>query len=148
MYMELSMIAGAKPTQPITWKKLVVGRLPGKPAEVSDTAAIVETLSKEKLLEAAQIYFDALTKAMKTVVDKFKSEGKDLKNMKVAQELQFQFASVANDAGESALQEIGVTLDSFQNSIQTFASDPIVGKSLQMLQMKQQQDLYEMGVTM
>jgi hypothetical protein len=57
-----------------------------------------------------------------------------------------QFASVVNDKGEEALQGVGVTLAQFKSSVEANASNPTVGRSLAMMQMKQQQTLVSMGV--
>jgi len=106
----------------------------------------VETLTKEKLLEAAEVYFDALTKAMCTVVEKFKEKGSNLHDRAVVQQIQMQFASAANDAGEKALENIGITQDTFKKSVEKHASDPEVGRKLATLQMKQQKELIAMGL--
>merc|ERR1712087_20905 len=105
-----------------------------------------EILTKEKLLKAAEVYFNALTKAMAGVVESFKEKGKNMYDPSVLQQLQMQFASVANDAGEKALTDIGITQDSFRASIEKHANDAEVGRTLAMLQMKQQQELMKMGV--
>ncbi len=120
----------------------VVGRRRG----VEPENAVVEVITKEKLLECATVYFDALTNAMGNIVKKYKAEGKNFRDPMVAQKLQMEFASVANDAGESALENEGVTLDVFKASIEKYQSDPEVGRSLAMLQMKQQQELAALGV--
>jgi hypothetical protein len=120
----------------------VVGMRPGK-APVVET---IEILSPPTTVEAAEIYFDALTMAMKGLVEKFKEEGQDLNSPPVAQELHVKFASVANEAGEDALKAFGCTQVQFQKSIEANASNPMVGRSLAMLQMKQQQALMAMGV--
>ena len=122
----------------------VVGQRPGQGPVTS--SAIEITLSKEKVLETATVYFDALTQSMASIVRSFKDEGKDLRDPAIAQQLQMQFAQRANDAGESALEKLGVTLDSFKAAIDKYSSDPEVGRSLAMLQMKQQQELVAAGV--
>ncbi|KAL3943324.1 MAG: hypothetical protein SGBAC_002607 [Bacillariaceae sp.] len=120
----------------------VVGMRPGKAAAVE----AFELLSPPKTVEAAEVYFDALTMAMKGLVEGFKAGGKDLNNPQVAQELHMKFASVANESGEEALKAMGITQAQFQKSIEANASNPMVGRSLAMLQMKQQQALMAMGV--
>ena len=124
----------------------VVGRRPGKMEEAKKEVEPAEILSAPKVVEAAEVYFSALTNAMKELVDAFKSDGKDLRETAAAQELHMQFASVANDKGEEALTGIGVSLAQFQKSIEANASNPTVGRALAMLQMKQQQELMSMGV--
>ena len=123
----------------------VVGRRPGD-GKGSTSTTVTETLSKEKLLKAASVYFDALTNAMGSTVKQFKDDGKDLNDRAVVQQLHMKFASVANDAGEAALEQMDVTLSSFKSSIEKYSSDPQVGQALAMLQMKQQQQMMAMGV--
>lgn len=125
----------------------VVGRRPGDSANSTTSIATkTEIMSQEKLLGAAETYFDALTAAMAGIVNEYKAEGKDLRDPSVAQGLHMKFASVANDAGEEALQNMGISLDDFRASIETHSSNPEVGRMLSMLQMKQQQELMAMGV--
>lgn len=123
----------------------VVGRRPGRDGE-SKEAEPVELLSASRTVESAEVYFDALTNAMGDLVQGFKSQGKNLGDPSVAQDLHMQFASVANDKGEDALKSMGITLPQFQKSIEANAANPTVGRSLAMLQMKQQQALIAMGV--
>ena len=104
------------------------------------------TMTKELTLEAAAAYFDALTSTMGYIVQRFRDENRDFRDPIVVQQLQLQFASVANDAGEEALTRIGVSLMSFREGIETHQNDPTVGRALAMLQMKQQQDFIEMGL--
>lgn len=120
-----------------------VGKRPGQSSALQ---AEIEDVSKDQLLRAAGVYFDALTSAMGEIVVKFKMEGKDLMDPNVAQELQMEFAGVANDSGEKALEMIGISMDSFKAAIEKHSSDPEVGRSLAMLQMKQQQELMALGV--
>ena len=130
----------------------VVGRRPGGAddkalAEAAKaTEAAVADISQEKLLKAAEIYFDALTEAMSSIVKRLKDEGKDMRNPSVAQQLQMEFASNANEAGESALEKEGITLETFRAAIEKYSSSPEVGRTLTMLQMKQQQELMALGV--
>jgi len=123
----------------------VVGKRKGAKVEDKVEEAI-EVLSPTRTIEVAEIYFDTLTSAMGDLVEGFKKEGKDLRNPAVAQRLQMEFSSVANDKGEEALKELGVSQMQFQKSIEANASNPAVGRSLAMLQMKQQQALISMGV--
>jgi hypothetical protein len=124
----------------------IVGRLPGDGKGSAMTQEVVVSISKDKLIQAATIYFDALTNTMGTIVAEAKAQGKDLNNPAVAQEMQMEFAEKVNDAGEVALKEEGLSTDEFKAAIEKFSSDPIVGRTLQMLQMKQQQELMAMGV--
>ena len=121
----------------------VVGWSPGQEMKMPEE---FEILSAAKLIEAAEIYFGALTNAMAELVQNFKAQGKDLRETAVAQELHMQFSSVANDKGEEALKGMGITLSQFQKSIEVNSQNPSVGRALAMLQMQQQQALVSMGV--
>eukprot|EP00980_Cylindrotheca_fusiformis_P000714 scaffold168_cov124-Cylindrotheca_fusiformis.AAC.14 len=123
----------------------IVGKRPGKTGETKEAEA-VEILSPSRTVEAADVYFESLTSAMGDLVQGMKSQGKALNDPAVAQELHMQFASVANDKGEESLKGMGISLSQFQKSIEANASNPMVGRSLAMLQMKQQQALMSMGV--
>jgi hypothetical protein len=57
-----------------------------------------------------------------------------------------EFAGSANEAGEEALEKEGITLDTFRAAIEKHSSSPAVGRTLTMLQMKQQQELMALGV--
>eukprot|EP00531_Pseudo-nitzschia_arenysensis_P004687 CAMPEP_0116133996 /NCGR_PEP_ID=MMETSP0329-20121206/10411_1 /TAXON_ID=697910 /ORGANISM="Pseudo-nitzschia arenysensis, Strain B593" /LENGTH=281 /DNA_ID=CAMNT_0003628679 /DNA_START=89 /DNA_END=937 /DNA_ORIENTATION=+ len=123
----------------------VVGKRKGDKSEEKPEEKI-EVLSPERTIEVAEIYFDTLTSAMGDLVQTFKQEGKNLRDPSVAQQLQMEFSSVANDKGEEALKELGISQMQFQKSIEANASVPAVGRSLAMMQMKQQQALIGMGV--
>jgi len=125
----------------------VVGKRKGDSKEKKEEQdVVIEVLSAQKTVEVAEIYFDTLTKAMGDLVQGFKKEGKNLRDPAVAQQLQMDFSSVANDKGEEALKELGISQMQFQKSIEANASHPQVGRSLAMMQMKQQQALISMGV--
>ena len=126
--------------------KKILGRLPGDGKGDASAEAVVVSITKEQLIKAAAVYFDALTAAMGVIVSEFKDQGKDLNSPIVAQEIQMQFASKVNDAGEEALKAEGLSTDEFKAAIEKFSTDPTVGRTLQMLQMKQQQDLMKLGV--
>lgn len=123
----------------------VVGIRPGHAGETKEMEP-TELLDAQSTVEVAEVYFDALTNAMADLVQRMNTEGKNLRDPSIAQELQMQFASVANEKGEEALQSMGITQAQFQKSIEANASNPAVGRSLAMLQMKQQQALMSMGV--
>jgi hypothetical protein len=123
----------------------VVGKRPGgKSGQIEEE--MFELLSAAKTIEAAEAYFDSLTKAMGELVEAAKKEGKDMRDPVVAQQLQMDFAGEANDKGEEALKNMGISLTQFQKSIEANATNPQVGRSLGMMQMKQQQALLSMGV--
>ena len=125
----------------------VVGKLPGDESTgEAEEQAVVKNITKEQLIQAAKVYFDALTNTMGTIVAEAKAEGKDLHNPAVAQEMQVKFAESVNDAGEESLKAEGLTTDDFKAAIEKYAADPVVGRTLQMLQMKQQQELMALGV--
>jgi hypothetical protein len=120
----------------------VTGWRPGKAADKKIMAPI---LSPERTIEVAAKYFDSLTDNMKVLVSKFKAQGKDLREPPVQQMLNMEFAQTANDAGEAALEAVGVTMEQFENSVKAHGDNPTVGRALGMLQMKQQQDLMSIG---
>jgi len=120
----------------------VVGRRPGKEVEEEE----VEMMDAAQTIEAAEIFFGALTNCMKDLVESYKAEGKSLQDPAVAQELNMKFAATGNDAGEDALKEKGITFKSFQESIEKNSSNPTVGRALQMIQMKQQKEMMSIGV--
>jgi hypothetical protein len=123
----------------------VVGKRPGgKSRQIEEEK--YELLSAAKTIEAAGVYFDALNKAMTDLVQTVKKEGKDLRDPAVAQQLQMDMAGEANEKGEEALNGIGISLTQFQKSIEANASNPEVGRSLGMMQMKQQQTLMSLGI--
>lgn len=127
----------------------VVGRKPGGGGPANAITSGVDAaadITKDQLLEAAEAYFDALTKAMTNIVMQFKDEGKNLQDPKVAQALNMEFASAANDAGDDALKEKGLTSDGFRAAIEKYSQSPDVGRTLAMLQMKQQQQLQALGI--
>ena len=105
-------------------------------------------VTQEKLLQAASKYFDALTDAMREIVATFKAQGMSLNDMAIAQQIHMQFAAVANDVGEDALSKLDMNLDDFRSAIEKYSANPEVGRTLTMLQMKQQQELMAMGVPM
>lgn len=118
----------------------VVGRRPG--VKIEEKGAKI--LGAEQTVEAAVVYFGALSTAMKKIVEDFKAQGKDMKNPAVAQELQIKFGSVANSAGDESLDKLGLTLRDFQASVEAHSSDPQVARSLAMLQMQQQKEMVEL----
>ena len=124
----------------------VVGKRPGQAASAEEEE--IELLSPEQLVETAEVYFGALTDAMRALVQKYKEEGKDLSSPAVAQQLNMEFSGTANDSGNEALEKLGSSLNQFQKSIEAHANKPQVGRALSMLQMKQQQDLMAMGIPM
>lgn len=81
---------------------------------------------------------------MRSIVNQYKMLGKDLKNPLIQQELNMEFSMKVNDAGEDSLRTINVSMNQFENSVKIHANNPLVGQALQMLQMKQQQDMMSM----
>jgi len=120
----------------------LVGRRPGVKVETK----VAKIIDSAKTIEAASVYFVALSNVMREIVEQFKADGRNLQDPAVANDFQRQFASVANEVGEKALEGIGLTLTDFQASVEKNSGDPQVARSLQMLQMQQQKDLMEMGM--
>lgn len=133
----------------ITGEK-IVGRRPGTQSNRSCGEGLggcsTQPISKEKLLNAVTIYFNALTSAMSSVVKDFQSKGLNLNDKGVSEKLNMEFASNANNVGEAALDKIGVSLEGFEAAIKKYSQDPEVGQKLAMLQMKQQQEFMAMGI--
>jgi hypothetical protein len=127
--------------QNATGEPVVGWRPPGKGGVAGGTMAPEELLTAERTIEVAGVYFSALTECMKDLVGHYKSEGKDLRHPTVQQQLNMDFAREANDAGEDALEQIGVSQNQFEASVKSHADNANVGRALGMLQMKQQQDL-------
>lgn len=105
-----------------------------------------QDLSPEKLLEAAKIFFDAITETMVDIVKKYKSEGKNLHDPAVVQGLQMQFASLADEVGEAALKRMDLTMEDFHGAVEKHKNHPEVGRTLMMLQIQQQQTLIAAGL--
>uniref|UniRef100_A0A7S2MPZ7 Uncharacterized protein n=1 Tax=Helicotheca tamesis TaxID=374047 RepID=A0A7S2MPZ7_9STRA len=129
----------------------VVGKRPGDGATATEKSVgtVVkksEEISPEKLLEAAQVFFEAITESMGDLVKKYKAEGKNLQDMSVAQSLQLQFASMADEVGGAALKKMDMTLEDFHGAIEKHKSRPEIGQTLMMLQIKQQQQLIALGM--
>ena len=119
----------------------VAGWRPGKEA----TRSVENLLGPEETIQMADIYFSSLTSAMRDLVTRYKEEGADMKDPSVQQAMNMEFARSANDYGEAALREQGVTMDQFESSVKANSSNPNVGRALAQLQMKQQQELMAIG---
>jgi hypothetical protein len=119
----------------------VVGRRPGVQVEAKE----IVLLSASDTVDAATVYFGALNDTMRKIATNYRDQGKDLQDPKVMHELQMEFSSQANDAGEAALDARGVAMKDFQASIEKHSSDPKVARSLALLQMQQQKEMMEMA---
>jgi len=117
----------------------VKGWRPGKDA--SAVSAAEDTMSPERTIEVAQVYFSSLTDQMRALVTQYKSENKNLQDPSVQQSLNMDFAKSANDAGEDALAALDVTLRQFETSVKAHSNNPQVARALAVLQMQQQQDM-------
>ena len=104
-----------------------------------------ETLSADRLIEVAQIYFDTLTNQMKDMVAEYKAQGKDLKSPTVQHQLNMEFSEKGQTAGEEALKVQGVSMSQFEHSVKAHSDNPTVSRQLQIMQMKQQQELTSIG---
>lgn len=122
----------------------VVGKRPGQVSEESTKK--IDLLSPEAVIQAAEVYFGSMTETMRVLIQRYKEEGKDLNSPEVAQQLNMEFSSAANEAGDMALGQKGFTLNQFQKSVEAHAGVPQVGRALQMLQMKNQQEMMAMGI--
>lgn len=122
----------------------IVGWRPGKSVNRLEGVSI---LSPERTIEVADKYFSSLTEKMRSLVNEYKAAGKNLQDPAAQQELNMDFAKSANDTGEEALKQEGVTLPQFEASVKEHSNNPTVGRALAMLQMKQQQDLMAIGAS-
>jgi hypothetical protein len=114
----------------------VVGWRPG----TTVTHADEELLDADTTIRMASVYFDALSQAMRTVIASYKAQGKDLTNPAVAQALNMEFASAANDAGEAALSAHGVSQSQFEASVKAHKNNATVTQALTMMQIQQGQE--------
>jgi len=105
----------------------------------------IDVLSPERTVEVAQVYFDSLTVKMTELVSDYKEQGKDLQNPAVQQQLNVDFSEHAQKSGEDALLAIGTSMKQFETSVKAHSENPTVNKSIQEIQMKQQQDLMGIG---
>lgn len=121
----------------------VAGWRPGKATQNAITAE--DLLPPDILIQVAEKYFSALTECMREIVDRYKAEGKSLQDPMVQQLLNREFAEKANDAGEEAIGNEGISMSVFEGSIKEHSNNPNVGRALGMLQMRQQQELMALG---
>lgn len=95
----------------------------------------------DQTIQVAEVYFTALTECMKSLVEAYRNDGKDLQDPVVQQDLNLDFAKTANDAGEAALQSVGLTQNQFEASVKAHSNNASVARALGVLQMQQQQNL-------
>lgn len=107
----------------------------------------VEVLSPEQTTEMAQVYFDSLTSAMRQLVAQYKKEGKNLQSPVVQNQLNMEFADRGQSAGELSLEEAGSSMKQFEVSVKAHSENPTVNRTIQQIQMKQQQDLMSIGAS-
>lgn len=115
----------------------VVGWRPGKSVQKT----VEPLLSPEKTIEAAEVYFSSLTVLMKSVITQYKADGKDLQNPAVQQALNTEFARASSDRSEEALEQMGVSLSQFEESVKSHQNNPDVARALAMINMRHQQEL-------
>ena len=104
----------------------------------------MEPLDAEATIQAATVYFQALTICMRRLISEYEASGKDLSNDMVQQQLNMEFSHQANDAGDAALQTLGYTQQQFETSVTAHQANPDVTQALTMLSMQQQQDFATM----
>lgn len=105
----------------------------------------IETLSPERTIEIAQVYFDSLTQKMRELVAEYKDAGKDLKQPAVQQQLNMDFGQHAQKSGEDALKAAGTTMKIFEHSVKAHSGNATVNRAIQQIQMQQQQELMGIG---
>ena len=136
----------------ISGEDSVVGWNPNKKGNANKSGRDTTTkkdLSPEELMQAATIYFDAITEKMVELATSWKAAGKDLSNPEVMKQFQLEASTDANEAGEDKLlKELNITMSDFRSAIDKHSRIPSVGQTLGMLQLKQQQELMSAGVPM
>ena len=105
---------------------------------------VMEPLDPDATIQAATVYFQALTTCMRRLISEYEVSGKDLRNDAVQQQLNIEFSHQANDAGDVALQALGYSQQQFETSVTAHQSNPAVARALTMLSMQQQQDFATM----
>lgn len=105
---------------------------------------VMEPLDPDATIQAATVYFQALTTCMRRLISEYEVSGKDLRSDAVQQQLNIDFSHQANDAGDVALQELGYTQQQFEASVAAHQANPAVARALTMLSMQQQQDFATM----
>ena len=106
-------------------------------------------LSPEELMNAATVYFEAITQTMVELAKSWKESGKDLSNPEIMKQFQLEASTDANEAGESKLEnDLGISMGDFRKAVDKHSRIPAVGQTLGMLQIKQQQELMAAGVPM
>jgi hypothetical protein len=116
----------------------VVGWKPGKELVMS------EPLGPDETIVAATAYFKALTDCMRRLIQEYEVQGKDLQSPAVQQQLNLDFGTQANEAGEAALEQLGYNQAQFEASVAAHKDNNDVARSLTMLSMQQQQDFATM----
>mmetsp|Transcript_27128 Transcript_27128/g.64380 ORF Transcript_27128/g.64380 Transcript_27128/m.64380 type:complete len:279 (+) Transcript_27128:67-903(+) len=117
----------------------VVGWTPSKGKSVASG----RELSADELMKAAKLYFETITETMIDIAKAHKEAGKDLKS----QEFQMEAATRSNEAAEDKIKkEMDISIGEFRSAVEKHQRNPIVGQTLGMLQMKQQQELMAAGL--
>jgi hypothetical protein len=118
--------------------ELVVGWKPGKELVMS------EPLGPDETVVAATAYFKALTECMRRLIQEYEIQEKDLQSPAVQQQLNLDFGTQANEAGEAALEHLGYSQAQFEASVAAHKDNNDVARALTMLSMQQQQDFATM----
>jgi hypothetical protein len=116
----------------------VTGWRPGQAAQEEEAL-----LTAERVLEVAARYFDAHAQAFAELVQQYQADGRDTTEAATQQALQRDFGAAMSqqDAGEAALEMEDVSMKCFEKSVAAHQNNPVVGRALGMMQMKQQQDI-------
>merc|ERR1712038_789635 len=65
-----------------------------------DSTTLKTDLSKEELLTASKLFFDALTNSMNEIIQKLKDSGANMSDPSVIAQMQMEFASCSQEKGE------------------------------------------------
>ena len=100
---------------------------------------IPKDLTPELVSEYLTVYMHGLNKLMSSLVQECQAKGLDVRNPSVSAELQTLFQKKATDYSEQLLQaECSISLEVFQAAMTKFQSEPLLGQTMNVLQVEQQ----------
>lgn len=117
----------------------VVGWRPGVQQAVEDILSPAETI------DAAKVYYDSITAAIKGVVLEYKQSGKDLQSPSVQQDLNLDIAQATTPAAETGLAKVNISQSQFEASVKEHMNNPKVAQALTVLQMQQTREIQGVG---
>jgi len=103
-------------------------------------------LTQEELIDASKLYFGSLTKAMHETVQNLRDSGASLEDPAIVERIQMEFISDQEKAEREMEVKMGVSLDSFQSSIEKYKDNQEVAQTIARLQSKQHEELANLGL--